>query len=69
MGVPTRSETFTKLLEHLTKAQEEAAMMAHLHNTEGNVKDVALAMGWLKVSENLKKMQRAITKMAQGRLQ
>lgn len=69
MAIPTRGETYMVLLEHLIKAQEACAMMAHLHNTEDNHMDKLLAKGWLGVSEMLKKTQHVITQMAQGRLQ
>ena len=58
-----------QLLEHLIKAQECSAMMAHLHNTEDNHMDRLLAKGWLGIAELLRAMQHKITLMAQGRLQ
>lgn len=69
MTIPTRGETFSQLLEHLRKAQECAAMMAHLHNTEGNPTDRLLARGWLGVGEMFKLLQHKVTEMAIGRLQ
>lgn len=69
MTVPTRGETYAKLIEYLRQAQDCAAMMVHLHNTEANDKDKLLAKGWLVVSEGLKLMQSQVTKLAQGRLQ
>lgn len=68
MGVPTRSETYMLLLEHLRKAEEQSAMMAHLHNTEGNDVDKVLAKGWLGISELMKRMSHQVTKLAMGRL-
>lgn len=64
MSVPTRGDTFAKLLEHLRLAQEDAAMLAHLHNTEGNDMDKLLAKGWLGVSELLKRQCHVITQQA-----
>ena len=42
--------------------------MGHLTKAEGTVADEALANGWLAVSENLRRMQDLITKMAMGRM-
>lgn len=67
-GQVTRSITYAKLIELLKDAQECSAVMAHLHNTEGNLADTALANGWLLIAENLRRMQFVVTKMAQGRL-
>ncbi len=69
MSVPTRGETYAKLIEHLRQAQDDAAMMAHLHNTEGNDMDKLLARGWLGTSEMLKLIAYQITELAKGRLQ
>ena len=69
MSVPTRGEEFTKLLEYLIKAQESCAMLAHLHNTEGNDVDKTLAKGWLGIAELMHKMQHTITALATGKLQ
>lgn len=68
MAAPTHSETYVKLLEHLRLAQEDAAMLAHLHNAEGGSKDALIAKGWMAVSEMLKLTQHNVTKLAQGRL-
>lgn len=69
MSIPTKGETFSLLIEHLRKAQEQSAMMAHLTNTEGDDKGRLLAQGWLTVSEGLKIMQLKIIEMAKGKLQ
>lgn len=69
MGVPTRGETFAKLLEYVRLAEEQSAMMAHLHNTEDNDKDKLLAKMWLAVSEQFRVTGLKITSLAQGRLQ
>lgn len=69
MSVPTISETYVKLLSHLREAQECAATIAHLHNTEPGAKDKALAKGWLTISEIFKLLQFRVTNLAQGKLQ
>jgi hypothetical protein len=69
MTVPTRGETYSLLLHHIRMAEEQSAMMAHLHNTEGNSKDQLLAKGWLTVSEAFRVMAIKVTSLAKGRLQ
>lgn len=78
MTVPTRSEAFTRLIEALRTAQEQAAIIAHLHNAnvaEGLVgsgsssKERALALSWLAVSEFMKMIQDKVISLAQGRMQ
>ena len=66
MSIPTQGECYAKILEHLRKAQEDSAMMAHLLQANDSTK---LAIAWLAVSENFKKMQHQLTKLAQGQLQ
>lgn len=68
-GVPTRGETYAKLLHHLREAQDLAAMMSHLHNTEGNDFDKALARGWLGIEELIKRFCHNVTELAKGNLQ
>ena len=68
MTIPTRGETYSKLIEHIRMAEENAAMMAHLHNTEDTDKDRLLAKGWLTVSEAFRLMAIKVTHLAQGRL-
>lgn len=70
MPVPTRGETYARLLEYLRKAQEEAAMMGHLVTHESNSKeDKVLGNAWITVSELLKKTQYQVTQMATRGLQ
>lgn len=69
MTPPTRGEAYSKLLHHLQEAQNQAAMLAHLHNTEISPMDKLLARGWLGISEMLRAAQHKITEMAMGRLQ
>jgi len=61
MNVPTRGETFAKLIEHIRYAQEHAATMSHLSNAND---DSADAEAWLKVSENFKGMVERLTLLA-----
>jgi hypothetical protein len=68
MNVPTRSEAYTKLMHNLREAQDQAAILAHLHNTEGSDKDKALARGWLMISELFKRTQAKVTELAMGKL-
>ena len=68
MSIPTVSEEFAKLIEHLRLAQEEAAMIGHLTTAQGSLQDKVLGNAWITVSELLKKMQHQVTNMAQGRL-
>ena len=64
MSLPSRGETFAKLIEFLRKAQEEAATLAHLTRDE----DKFQAQGWLAVSEMLKNTQIGVTKLATKRI-
>lgn len=64
--VPTSGETFAKLIENLRYAQEHSAMLSHL---AGENQETKLKIGWLHVSENLKKMQRIVTDLATRRMQ
>ena len=66
MSVPTIGEEYAKLMEHLRYAEENAAMIAHLHN-HNDRRDIAKS--WLKVSENFKKLQHTLTQLAMGRIQ
>lgn len=67
MAVPTRGETYAKLMEHLRQAEEAAAMMAHLFHAEAD--DRRMALQWLAISEGFKKMQHSVTQLAMGRMQ
>lgn len=68
MPIPTRHETFLRLLNALGEAQSAAATMSHLHNTESSPKDKALATGWFVISEQLKKFQHTVIEIAKGKL-
>jgi hypothetical protein len=65
MSVPTPGEQFTILIEHLTKAQEAAAMLAHLTRDD----DKLHAQGWLAISEMLKLTKHKVTDLARRRMQ
>jgi hypothetical protein len=67
-SVPTRSETYLRLMNSIRECQDAAAVMSHLHNTEDTLKDKALARGWLAVSEMFKIIQGRIIELAQGKL-
>ena len=66
MSIPTKGESYSKLMEHLRKAQEEASTLAHLHGLNDDRK---MAVGWLQVSEMFKKVQKQVTTMATRGLQ
>ena len=68
MATPSRSEVYARMSNLIGEMISCAAMMAHLHNTEGNEKDKKLAIGWLMMSEVFKKIQHKIVLLGQGRL-
>jgi hypothetical protein len=65
MSVPTSGETFAQLLEHLRKAQECAATMAHLRQAND---DRLSGLAWLAISELIKQMVEKTTKLAMNRM-
>lgn len=67
-GLPTPGLMYEQLLEHLRQAQENAAMLAHLCRTEDQVKDMAIANGWLAIVELFRRVEAQVTLLAQGRL-
>lgn len=78
MAVPTRNEAFAKLIDALRVAQEQAAIIAHLHNanvsegligSESSSKERMMAKAWLVISETMKVTQHSVIKLAQGRMQ
>ena len=68
-GLPTRGETYAQLNEYLIRCQELAAMMGHLHNTEGSAKDQILARGWLATAEMFRRIQFQVAELVKGTLQ
>ena len=64
--VPTEGDEFAKMIEFLRKAQECAAMLAHLANANDRRKR---AIGWLAVEQQLKLTVTAVTTLATKSLQ
>lgn len=64
----TRGEAYAQLIEHARKVQELCAHMAHFHRTENSLQDRALANGWLKMSELMKRAIWSFTEMAKGNM-
>jgi hypothetical protein len=68
-GQVTRGEVYLKLLDHVRECQDCAALMSHLHNTEGNDVDKVLAKGWLAMHEMFKLTAHQITLLASNKMQ
>ena len=68
-GHVTRGETFSKLLYHLDELTDQAAVMAHLHNTEDSAKDAALSNGWRAIVAAMQLMRRTIINLSKGSVQ
>lgn len=60
MAIPTSGEKFAELIEHIAKAQEAAAFLAHLEADNNKVQ----SQGWLAVSEMFKLTRHNVTKLA-----
>lgn len=60
MSIPTKAEKYAELMEHLRKAEEAAAMLAHLVRDEspGNSK------GWLIIADLFKATQLKVIALA-----
>jgi hypothetical protein len=69
MSLPTKGEEFAKLIEHMRKAQESAAMLAHLCMAEGDNKGMAVGRQWLKYEDLMKRSIHIVTELAKGNLQ
>lgn len=67
-GVVTRSETYTKLLDHLNEVEDCMQVMGHLHQTEDSAHDATLAAGWRGMAELIQRLRSQITKLAMGQL-
>jgi hypothetical protein len=65
MTLPTQGEQFAIAIEHLRKAQEAFATLAHL--TRDDSKTIADA--WLKCSELMRRVEHQITDLARGKWQ
>lgn len=68
-GQVTRGEAFAKLLDLQDQIIDQCAVMAHLHNTEGNDMDKLLAKGWLGMVELMQRMRWQLTELAKGGMQ
>ena len=68
-GHVTRAEAYTKLMHHIEEAQDMAAVLSHLHNTESSEMDLLMAKGWLGVSEMMKMIRWKITELAKNKFQ
>ena len=66
MSVPTAGETFAKLIHHIREAQDCAAIMSHL---EGLNNQPTRSRLWLAVEDGFKRTAKAVTLLAQGKLQ
>jgi hypothetical protein len=64
MGIPTEGEVFSQLLEHVRKAQEASAMLAHLCDD----RDKLRRQGWLAISEMFKLTVKNITALAMRKM-
>ena len=67
-GLPERGVVYAQMMDHLREAQECAALLAHLHNTESNDRDKLIAKGWLLIAELFRRIQHQVTEMAKGRI-
>lgn len=67
-GQPSRSATYLKILDLIRELESQCAVMAHLHNTEGNDMDKILARGWLGMSELFNRAATQITRLAMNKL-
>lgn len=67
-GAPSRAMTFEKLLHHIREAQDQAALLGHIHKIESNPHDDLLGSGYLGISQLLDMIADKITKLATNRL-
>ena len=65
MPVPTPAEEYSKLTEYIRKAQESAAMLAHLEADTSPAK----ARQWLVVSEMFKRVLSNVISVATQKVQ
>jgi hypothetical protein len=65
MNVPSTGEEYEYLIEFLRRAQESCARLSHLVRDE----DKQRAIGWLQISELLRRVQGRVTDLARGRMQ
>ena len=67
-GTVSRADTSMKILDLLDQILDQTAVMAHLHNTEGNDMDKLLAKGWLGMHEMFKLIRWQLLEMAKGKI-
>jgi hypothetical protein len=67
-GNPSRGDTFAKIIDLIDQIIDQCAVMAHLHNTEGNDMDKLLAKGWLAMTELFRRMRYQIIQLATNKL-
>ncbi len=67
-GNPSRSDTAMKIIDLIDQLLDQTAVMAHLHNTEGNDMDKLIAKGWLGIHEMFKIVRWQLVEMAKGKL-
>jgi len=64
MSVPTSGEKFSELMHNIRQCQENAASLSHLANANDSPQ---MALAWLTISEQFKRMQHVMTMIAQGK--
>lgn len=60
MTLPTKTEVYSSLMEHIRLAQEDAAKLAHLTADESPLN----SKGWLVISEMFKRIQSQVITLA-----
>ena len=66
MSVPTKTEVFSSLTEHIRLAEEDAYKLMHLARAND---DKAIADGWFSVGELFKRLNHQVIMLAtKGRL-
>jgi hypothetical protein len=68
-GYVTRHDAYAKLCYHLSEAEDQAYVIAHLLRTESSHKDELLAKGWRGIGQFLSEIRRKIITLGQGKLQ
>lgn len=64
LSVPTSGEKYSELMHHIRMAQEASATLSHLANANDSHQ---MALAWLAISEQFKRMQHVMTMIAQGK--
>ena len=68
-GYVTRADAFAKLQHHLSEAQDQCYVIAHLLRTEDSAKDELMATGWRAIGQLLARVSDQILKLGMGKLQ